>query len=271
MCRGPNLGVAIEFFFLVGCESLQLRVPGPHHPFQNGRRSLGLSGGPHFLVIHRRHVDVYVDAVQKWSGDLRDVALNNRRGAVTFAGTVIEISTGLRVLSLLKNNSFICLYQRCEDEKPKKGDAFMPPDEFYRGLETLGFTDCGVRSPKMPELRSYDPPTRLHAVLSSVNIGRTDLDSGAQYTVTLQASDGFDTRIIEGEPKKIRPELGSDFGPILFPMDQALLDPLALDADELREWIDRYPIFSFAMAQSTDAARRSPASEPGADWSRRSI
>jgi hypothetical protein len=47
---------------------------------------------------------------------------------------------------------------------------------------------------------------------------------------------------------RIKPELGSAFGPILFPMDQALLDALALDADELREWIDRYPIFSFAMA-----------------------
>jgi hypothetical protein len=61
----------------------------------------------------------------------------------------------------------------------------MTPDEFYRGLEALGFTDCGVRSPKAPELRSYDPPERLRAVLSSVNIGRTVLDSGAKYAVTL--------------------------------------------------------------------------------------
>jgi hypothetical protein len=34
----------------------------------------------------------------------------------------------------------------------------MAPDEFYRGLEVLGFTDCGVRSPKAPKLRSCDPP-----------------------------------------------------------------------------------------------------------------
>jgi hypothetical protein len=73
----------------------------------------------------------------------------------------------------------------------------MTPDEFYRGLEDLGFTDSGVRSPDAPELRSYDPPERLRSVLSSVNIGRTFLDSGVKYLVTLQASGGFDTCIIE--------------------------------------------------------------------------
>jgi len=62
--------------------------------------------------------------------------------------------------------------------------------------------------------------------------------------VTQEASGSFDTRIIEGDPMRIKPELGSDFGPILFPMDQALLDALALDADQLLEWIDHYPVFS---------------------------
>jgi hypothetical protein len=47
---------------------------------------------------------------------------------------------------------------------------------------------------------------------------------------------------------RIKPEFGSAFGPILFPMNQALLDALALDADQLLEWIDHYPIFSFRMA-----------------------
>jgi hypothetical protein len=80
-----------------------------------------------------------------------------------------------------------------------------------------------------------------------VNIGRTVLDSGAKYAVTLQASDGFDTYTLEGEPMRIKPEFGSAFGPILFPMNQALLEALALDADQLLEWIDHYPIFSFTM------------------------
>ena len=126
----------------------------------------------------------------------------------------------------------------------------MTPDEFYRGLEALGFTDCEVRSPKLPELRSYDPPERLRSILSSVNIGGTVLDSGVKYGVTLQASDGFDTYILECEAKRIKPEFGSDLGPILFPMEQALLDALALDADQLLEWIDHYPIFSFEMART---------------------
>jgi hypothetical protein len=77
-----------------------------------------------------------------------------------------------------------------------------------------------------------------------VNIGGTVLNSGVKYDVTLQASDGFDTYTLEGEPMRIKPEFGSDFGPILFPMDQALLDALAMDADRLLEWIDHYPIFS---------------------------
>jgi hypothetical protein len=111
----------------------------------------------------------------------------------------------------------------------------MTVDEFCRGLEALGFTDCGARFHEAPELRSYDPPARLRAILSSVNIGRTVLEHSIKYAVTLQASDGFDASIIEGEPVRINPEFGSAFGPILFPMDQALLEALALDANQLLE------------------------------------
>ena len=85
--------------------------------------------------------------------------------------------------------------------------------------------------------------------------------------MTLQASDGFDTYILEGEPMRIKPEFGSDFGPILFPMEQALLDALALDADQLLEWIDHYPIFSFEMARTDKPMTKSRASGPGAVWS----
>jgi|HubBroStandDraft_1064217.scaffolds.fasta_scaffold32606_3 hypothetical protein len=48
---------------------------------------------------------------------------------------------------------------------------------------------------------------------------------------------------------RIKPEFGSDFGPILFLMDQVLLEALALDANQLLEWINHYPIFSFTMAR----------------------
>jgi hypothetical protein len=54
-------------------------------------------------------------------------------------------------------------------------------------------------------------------------------------------------------------------------MDQALLDALALDADQLLEWIDHYPVFSFVMAPVDGPGEKITASEPGAAWSRRRI
>ena len=41
--------------------------------------------------------------------------------------------------------------------------------------------------------------------------------------MTLQSSQDSEWRIIEGEPMEIKTEFGSAFGPILFPMDDALL------------------------------------------------
>jgi hypothetical protein len=108
---------------------------------------------------------------------------------------------------------------------------------------------CGARSHQAPEARSYDPPEKLRAALSSVNICRAVLEREIDFTVTLQASDGFDTSIIEGEPMRIKPKFGSAFGPILFSMDQVLLEALALGANQLLEWINHYPIFSFSMAR----------------------
>lgn len=125
----------------------------------------------HIFVVHGGNVDMNVDAIHGRAGDFRNVALDHGSGALA----VVAEATGLRVLSLLKDNSSICLYQRCEEETAER-TCFMTPEEFYRGLEALGFTDCGVRSPIAPELRSYDPPERLGGVLSSVNVGRTVLD-----------------------------------------------------------------------------------------------
>lgn len=34
--------------------------------------------------------------------------------------------------------------------------------------------------------------------------------------------DGCETRIVDGNPNRIKPELGSAFGPIFFPMDRSL-------------------------------------------------
>ena len=81
-----------------------------------------------------------------------------------------------------------------------------------------------------------------------MNIGRTVRDNATRFSVTLQTSEGFDICFTDGTPTRIKPELGSAFGPILFPMNDAFLEALALDADQLLEWIDHYPIVSFEVA-----------------------
>jgi len=120
-------------------------------------------------------------------------------------------------------------------------------DEFCRRLEALGFTDSGTRFAHAPELRSYDPPERLRSVLSALNIGRSVGKESTKYSVLLQAADGWNTHIVQGEPIRFRPEIGSALGPIPFPMDEALLGALALDANQQRQWIDHYPVCTFAI------------------------
>jgi hypothetical protein len=132
----------------------------------------------------------------------------------------------------------------------------MTLDEFCRQLEALGFTDSGTRFAQAPELRSYDPPQRLQGILSALNIARSVGETSTKYSVTLQAADGWKTVTIQGEPMRIRPEIGSAFGPICFPIDEALLGALALDAGQLLQWIDHYPIFSFSMAPAEEAGER---------------
>jgi len=130
----------------------------------------------------------------------------------------------------------------------------MTLDEFCRRLEGLGFKDSGTRFAQAPELRSYLPPQRLHAVLSALNIARSVGEGSTTYKVMLQAADGWDTGVIQGEPMRFKPEIGSAFGPICFPTDEALLGALALDANQLLQWIDHFPICSVVMK---------PVDEPG--------
>jgi hypothetical protein len=44
---------------------------------------------------------------------------------MALARTVVEVAARLRVLSLLKNNSFICPYQRFEEKTERR--CFMTP------------------------------------------------------------------------------------------------------------------------------------------------
>ena len=115
-----HLGVAVEFFTRCG-EAFELLLAGMDHAVANLRRALRFTGGAHLLIVHGRDINMDVGAVHEWAGNLRNVALDHRGRALAVAGTVIVESAGLRVLSLLKNNSSICLYQRYEEET--KGDV----------------------------------------------------------------------------------------------------------------------------------------------------
>jgi hypothetical protein len=51
---------------------------------------------------------MYIDAIEQWTGDLGDVALDHGRSAHALTGLVVEVTAGLRVSSLLNPASFIC-------------------------------------------------------------------------------------------------------------------------------------------------------------------
>jgi hypothetical protein len=74
----------------------------------------------------------------------------------------------------------------------------------------------------------------------------------------LQEAAGWDTRIIQGEPMRIRTEIGSAFGPMCFPMDEALLGAMVLDANQLLLWIDHYPICSVVMESVDEPGEKIP-------------
>ena len=51
---------------------------------------------------------MYIDAIEQWTGDLGDVALDHGRSAHALTGLVVEVTAGLRVSSLLNPTCFIC-------------------------------------------------------------------------------------------------------------------------------------------------------------------
>ena len=71
-----HLRVGIDSL-LIGGEAVKLQFAGAYHPLTDlGRPFRRLCFIAQFLVVHRGNVDVDVDAVEQWSGDLGDIALN---------------------------------------------------------------------------------------------------------------------------------------------------------------------------------------------------
>src|SRR5262249_38134559 len=66
-----------------GGKAVELHLARPDDALAYLRRTLALAPTPaQLLVIHRRHVDMYVDAVHQRPGNLRNVALDHRLRAL---------------------------------------------------------------------------------------------------------------------------------------------------------------------------------------------
>ena len=70
-------------------ESFQLFLASADHPVADFGRTFRLVGRTHFFVVHGGDIDVNVDAIHERTGNLGDVALDHRRGALAIAGAVI--------------------------------------------------------------------------------------------------------------------------------------------------------------------------------------
>ena len=78
-------------------KTLALPFPRPLDPFPNLDRGLAQPVPGEFVVLHPRHFDVNIDAVQQWTGDSFLVFRHDRRctGAWLLAVPVIATGTGI--------------------------------------------------------------------------------------------------------------------------------------------------------------------------------
>jgi hypothetical protein len=107
---GSHLGIAVEPRTRRR-EPLQLNFSGAHDSLANLGGTFRLASRPQFFVVHGRHINVDIDAIEQRAGDLAHVALNHGLGAMTFARAVIEIAALLWVTSLLNVTSRIWHFQ----------------------------------------------------------------------------------------------------------------------------------------------------------------
>jgi hypothetical protein len=75
-------------------EALPLPLARGHHPAANLRRALGRRRAAQLLILHRRNLDVNVDAVEQRAGDFGHVALDHGRRAHALARLVVEVAAG---------------------------------------------------------------------------------------------------------------------------------------------------------------------------------
>ena len=132
----------------------------------------------------------------------------------------------------------------------------MKVEDFIQKLKELGFVDTGDRVSKDDFIRSYNPPERLAAAITSLNLGT---GGESKYCVSLQPpEDGLvdklglsiwtDTVVIDGITYPSQ-ELGTVLSPFMLNLNEELLDALHLDAESFLRWVYHRPI---AVMSKTD-------------------
>jgi hypothetical protein len=100
-----HLRVAIRGLFTL--ISFQLSLPCRNHPCAHCLRIFRWHHRTQFLVLHRRHLDMNIDAIQLRPRNFRHVSLNHGRRAVTLPGGIRKIPARLRVTSLRRRRRSI--------------------------------------------------------------------------------------------------------------------------------------------------------------------
>jgi hypothetical protein len=70
-----HLRVRVKLFFAFA--AVELSLPPSQHPLPHARGAFDLDVPPQLLVLHRRNLDVNVDAIEQRPGNLRNVALKS--------------------------------------------------------------------------------------------------------------------------------------------------------------------------------------------------
>jgi hypothetical protein len=82
-----HLRIAVNLFTL---EALHLPLAGIHNARPNFRRAFATRTLPQFAVLHGRHVDVDIDAIEQRTGNLGDIPLDHGRRAGAIARWIVE-------------------------------------------------------------------------------------------------------------------------------------------------------------------------------------
>jgi hypothetical protein len=94
--------------YLLPREALQLPLAGFHDALANLLGAFPAGVLSQLLEADGGHINVDIDAIEQWPGNLRDVTLDEGRRARTLARGVVEKAARVRVSLLLNDILSIC-------------------------------------------------------------------------------------------------------------------------------------------------------------------